>query len=58
MEALVAQVIALSNPNDLSQLLTTLKNSESIFTQHYQHITPALQALDPAQHSLGFVFFL
>ncbi|GLC41581.1 hypothetical protein PLESTB_000699900 [Pleodorina starrii] len=58
MEALVAQVVALSNPNDLSQLLSTLKGSDAVFTQNYQHIAAALQALDPAQHSLGFAFFL
>ncbi|GIL55062.1 hypothetical protein Vafri_10707 [Volvox africanus] len=58
MEPLVTQVVALSSPNDLSQLLSTLKNAESVFTQNYQHIAAALHLLDPAQHSLGFAFFL
>ncbi|PNW71934.1 hypothetical protein CHLRE_16g671100v5 [Chlamydomonas reinhardtii] len=58
MEGLVAQVVALSNPNDINQLLTTLKSSEAVFTQNYQHIAAALQTLDPVQHSLGFGYFL
>ncbi|KXZ54866.1 hypothetical protein GPECTOR_4g938 [Gonium pectorale] len=58
MEGLVAQVIGLSNPNDLNQLLTALKSSETVFNQNYQQIVPALQALDPAQHSLAYAFFL
>ncbi|GFR52513.1 hypothetical protein Agub_g15070, partial [Astrephomene gubernaculifera] len=58
MEALVAQVQALSNPNDLSQLHSVLKNAETVFTQNSQHIAAALQALDPAEHSLGYAYFL
>ncbi|KAG2435820.1 hypothetical protein HXX76_007015 [Chlamydomonas incerta] len=58
MEALVAQVVALSNPNDINQLCSTLKSSEGVFTLNYQHIAAALQSLDPAQHSLGFGYFL
>lgn len=54
----MAQVVALSNPNDINQLLTTLKSSEAVFTQNYQHIAAALQTLDPVQHSLGFGYFL
>ncbi|KAG2451207.1 hypothetical protein HYH02_003814 [Chlamydomonas schloesseri] len=58
MEGLVAQVVALSNPNDINQLVTTLKSSDAVFSQNSQHIAAALQSLDPAQHSLGFGYFL
>ena len=40
------------------ELVTTLKSSEAVFSQNSQHIAAALQSLDPAQHSLGFGYFL
>ncbi|KAG2490918.1 hypothetical protein HYH03_010831 [Edaphochlamys debaryana] len=58
MDALLAQIAAFSNASDLGQLASTLKNSDSVFTQNHQALPAALQQLDPAEQSLGFLYFL
>ncbi len=53
------QIIAFSaNPDDHGTLLNTLKNAEGLLGQNQQHAQAALQALDPAVHSLGTLYVL
>ncbi|KAJ7540488.1 hypothetical protein O6H91_10G017600 [Diphasiastrum complanatum] len=62
LEVLVAQVQALSGSTDdllhLHGLLKQLDDSLQQQQQHHQAIQQCLLQLDPAKHSLGFLYFL
>lgn len=58
MEALVAQITT-AGPNELASLHTVLKGSEGTLSQSgFGAILRALGGLDPANHSLGYLYFL
>ncbi|EFJ33217.1 hypothetical protein SELMODRAFT_439255 [Selaginella moellendorffii] len=59
MEQLVTQVQGLSgSADDLGQLLVLLRQNDDAMRSQGARLQPALHALDPAKHSLGFLFIL
>ncbi|CAM6121819.1 unnamed protein product [Calypogeia fissa] len=59
LDAVVAQVQALSgNPDDCAHLANLLKQSDNVFSAHAPRLPYALAALDPAKHSLGYLYLL
>lgn len=47
-----------SRSQDLNQLLQQLKVSEETLKNQRPHLLNALSELDPARHSLGYLFLL
>jgi hypothetical protein len=60
LDDLVNKIVALSSPNDLSQLLTALKKEadDCVKRASPASLGPAIQQLDVQQHSLGITFLL
>ncbi|KAJ1695924.1 hypothetical protein LUZ63_012622 [Rhynchospora breviuscula] len=60
VETLVAHIQALTKPEDLAQLQSLLKQSQSDEALRSQapHLAPLLAELDPSKHSLGYLYLL
>ena len=59
LDQLVTQVQALSgSEQDVAHLFTVLKQADDLLHQHHARIPFALAALNPAKHSLGYLFLL
>lgn len=46
------------SPNDLAQLASYLKSREAWFSRNKASLPEHLAALDPEQHSLGYLYVL
>jgi hypothetical protein len=59
LDALVAQVQGFSgNEQDLVHLSSLLKQADELLVTHAPRLAYALAALNPAKHSLGYLYFL
>ncbi|KAH8942310.1 hypothetical protein BDL97_14G092300 [Sphagnum fallax] len=58
LDALVAQVQGFSGTDDLLHLFSLLKQSDELLHTHAPRLQYALSSLDPAKHSLGYLYLL
>jgi COP9 signalosome complex subunit 3 len=58
LDALVAQVQGFSGNDDLLHLFSLLKQSDELLHTHAPRLQYALSSLDPAKHSLGYLYLL
>ena len=59
LDKIVSQIKSLSgDESKLTQLADILAKEEGDLDRHNAHLVAALGALDPAQHSLGYLYLL
>jgi hypothetical protein len=58
MDKVVSQIQKHSKANTLQQLKEYLKGEEKELARQKQHISEALQALDPVLNSLGILYLM